>query len=76
MFVIRYMVVAIAVLGAVVAWGIGAEHSFWQIIGMVAAATLALQVVVLVYIAWAVVRTRGPRRPNPDPHPHLVILPR
>ncbi len=74
MFVIRYMMVAVALHGAVVAWGVGAQHSFWQIIGMAAAATLALQVVILAYIAWAVVRTQGPRRP--DPHPHLVILPR
>lgn len=76
MFVIRYMVVAIAVLGAVVAWGVGAQHSLWQIIGMAAAAVFGLQMMILAYVAWAVARTPDARRRCPGARRHLVILPR
>ena len=76
MFVIRYMMVALALLGAVVAWGIGAQHSFWQIMGIAAAATFGLQMMVLVYVAWAAARTGESRPSSPDTRPHLVVLPR
>lgn len=87
MFVVRYMIVATAVLAVTVAWGLGTGLGAWQIIGFAGLALLALQLAVLGLVAVLALRGAGgtptgtafrgmgaaDRR---HPAPHLVILPK
>lgn len=77
MFVVRYLMAALAVMTGVLAWGIGAGYSGWQAAGLAVLSVLALQALILGYVAVAAARRardsahRGRKRCD-----QLVILPR
>lgn len=83
MFVVRYLMAALAVLVAVPAWGIWAGYSAWTIVGLSLMAVLVLQAAI---IAWVVVaasrRDRHPDARASAPSParaapdRLVVLPK
>ena len=81
MFVVRYLMVVLAVMAGISAWGIAAGYSAWQVLGMAFLSALVLQMLILAYVAVAAIRRgRGPsggrsrgRRKRCD---QLVILPR
>ena len=59
MFVVRYMIVATALLAATVAWGLAMGLGAWQIIGCAALALLALQLAVLTLVVVLALRGAG-----------------
>lgn len=77
MFVVRYLMAALAVMAGVLAWGIAAGYSGWQIAGLAVLAVLGLQALILARVVVAAVRRardsahRGRKRCD-----QLVILPR
>lgn len=81
MFVVRYLMVVLAVMAGISAWGIAAGYSAWQVLGMAFLAALVLQALILAYVGITVSREgRGPSggpshglRKRSD---QLVILPR
>ena len=75
MFVIRYLITAVAVISGVLAWSIPAGYSAWQIAGMAFLAVLALQAAILAFVIFATARRNraGNARKRSD---QLVILPR
>ena len=82
MFVVRYLMAVLAVVACIVAWGIAAGYSGWQVAGLAFLGTLALQAVILAYVGIAAARkgrgsSSGPSRGNVRKRSdQLVILPR
>ena len=66
MFVVRYLVVAVAMVCGIVVWGLIGGLGLWQIAGIAGAAVLALQAAVLAYIAVLALRNGSRRPPRPD----------
>lgn len=79
MFVIRYLMVALAILSATLAFGLGAGLGGWQIAGLMALVALALQAGVIGYVALLAFRPRpwrGGMARSRLHGSHLVILPK
>ncbi|ARJ68960.1 hypothetical protein [Paracoccus contaminans] len=79
MFVIRYLMVALAVLSATLAFGLGAGLGGWRIAGLMALVALALQAGVVGYVALLAFRPRpwrGDTAKSGLHNSHLVILPK
>ena len=77
MFVVRYLMVAVAVMAGILTWGSAAGYSAWQIAGMSVLAVLALQALILGYVVFAATRKgRTPSRQARNRRDQLVILPR
>ena len=78
MFVVRYLMVAVAVMAGILTWGSAAGYSAWQIAGMSVLAVLALQALILGYVVFAATRNknRDPSRRGRKQGDQLVILPR
>lgn len=77
MFVIRYLMAALAAMAGILVWGITAGYSAWAIAGMMALAVLALQALILAYVVVAAARKdRDPSRGRRKRRDQLVILPR
>lgn len=79
MFVIRYLMVALAILSATLAFGLGAGLGGWQIAGLMALVALALQAGVVGYVALLAFRPRPSQRDRAKDRQHrshLVILPK
>ncbi len=79
MFILRYLMVALAVAFTTAVWGISAGCSVWQVLGLMFAATLALQALIVGWVGIAAHRRkqlgpsgRGVRKRSDQ----LVILPR
>ncbi|MBB1499157.1 hypothetical protein [Paracoccus sp. MC1862] len=75
MFVIHYLITAVAVISGLLAWAIPAGYSAWQIAGLAFVAVLALQAAILAFVVFAAARRDRAcnARKRPD---QLVILPR
>lgn len=77
MFIVRYLMVALAVAGIVAGWGISAGYGFWQVLGLMFGATMVLQILMLVYVGVAAYhRKHGSCRSARKRSDQLVILPR
>lgn len=77
MFVVRYLMVAVAVMAGILTWGSAAGYSAWQIAGMSVLAVLALQALILGYVVFAATRKgRAPSCQARNRRDQLVILPR
>lgn len=81
MFVVRYLMVVLAVMAGISAWGIAAGYSAWQVLGMAFLAALVLQALILAYVGIAATRrgrgpSGGPSRGVRKRCDQLVILPR
>lgn len=82
MFVVRYLLAALASIAGALTWGTAAEYSAWQIAGLAFLAVLVLQVLILGYVM--VAAARRPRDPLQaasqqgarESRDQLVILPR
>lgn len=77
MFVVRYLMAALAVLAGVLVWGSAVGYLAWQIAGLAFLAVLAMQALILAHVVLAVARTRrASSRRVPGRRDQLVILPR
>lgn len=77
MFIVRYLMAALAVMAGILVWGIAAGYSTWHILGTAFLAALALQALILAYVVVAAARkgrsrSRGVRKRCDQ----LIILPR
>lgn len=72
MFVVRYLMVAVALVAGIILWGVAADLGFWPILRLVGLAVLALQAGVLVLVAVLALRPRGGGGPDPGGPQHGV----
>lgn len=74
MFVVRYLMVAVALVAGIILWGVAADLGLWPILWLVSLAVLALQagVLVLVLVAVLAPRPRGGGGPDPGGPQHGV----
>lgn len=76
MFVIRYLIAALASMAGVLVWGNAAGYSGWTIAGLAFLVVLAMQALILVHVVIAARRGRDPAQKAPERPDQLVILPR
>lgn len=78
MFVIRYLMAALAAMSGVLVWGNAAGYSGWTIAGLAFLVVLAMQALILAHVVIAAARKgRKPAQEAPKKGPdQLVILPR
>lgn len=76
MFVIRYLIVALASMAGVLIWGNAAGYSGWTIAGLAFLVVLAMQALILAYVVIATRRNRDRRHKSPERPDQLVILPK
>lgn len=77
MFVIRYLMAALAAIAGVLVWGNAAGYSAWQIAGMAFLVVLAMQALILAHVILAASRKgRNPAQGASKGPDQLVILPR
>lgn len=72
MFVVRYLMVAVALVAGIILWGVAADLGFWPILRRVVLAVLALQAGVLVLIAVLALGSGGGGRSIPPSRSRLV----
>ena len=76
MFVIRYLIAALASMAGVLVWGNAAGYSGWTIAGLALLIVLAMQALILAHVVIAARRNRDRGHKSPERPDQLVILPR
>lgn len=76
MFVIRYLIAALASMAGVLVWGNAAGYSGWTIAGLAFLVVLAMQALILAHVVIAARRSRDRGHKSPERPDQLVILPR
>ena len=76
MFVIRYLIAALAAMAGVLVWGNAAGYSGWTIAGLAFLVVLAMQALILAHVVIAARRDRNRSQGAPERPDQLVILPR
>lgn len=72
MFVVRYLMVALALVAGIVLWGVAADLGVWSILRLAGLAVLALQAGVLALVAVLALRSRGVGGPDAGGPQHGV----
>lgn len=65
MFVVRYLMAALATIVGALVWGLTAGFSLWQSLGMAFLAVFFLQMLILAYVVISVGRATRPTRNVP-----------